>query len=523
MVPDIENLTINDVFGQMVRNYPEKEILVLGEKRHTYKQFSEKVDSLAANLQQLGVKKGDKIGIILPACVENLYAFFAILQIGAAFVPINPDLRALELQHILNDSNAIGVIVSGENRGIDHLTELESIRKNLPNLELIIVWGSRNRNDYIQIDDLLKVAPRYISATQVSPNDIASIIYTSGTTGSPKGTLHSHRSRLRRIKAFEDIFPPEQRDSRLSPFSLFNSAGVDISFQSILYGQKLVLMERFNPTETLKAIEMEKVSVLECAPTMLMQMLNVKNFALYDLSTLRAVGTAGSMASPEMVRAVKEKFRCNYINIYAMTEAGIVSRLVPDDPLEIQLSTVGRPIRGVDIKIVNGRTYELPNNQIGEIAVRTPGLMQGYYNNPEQTAEVMDEEGFYYTGDIGYKDELGYLRILDRKKDVIIRGAQNIYPSEVEKYLHSHPKIHLSAVIGIPHQVIGEKTRAYVQLVEGEQMTDIEVVEYCRGIIANYKIPDEVQFVNSLPLNKMGKVQKRILREAALKGDGVNG
>jgi acyl-CoA synthetase (AMP-forming)/AMP-acid ligase II len=283
-----------------------------------------------------------------------------------------------------------------------------------------------------------------------------------------------------------------------------------------LKGDKLVLVKRFNPADILQTTKREKVSMLDCAPTMIKLMLNSEEFNPKNLPHLRVVITGGSMALPELVQALQERMGCDYINTYAMTEAGIVSRLSPDDPIELQLTTVGKPLNGVEVKIVDDNRNELHLNQAGEIAARTQGLMLGYFNDPAKTKEAIDEDGYYYTGDIGSIDKNGYLRILDRKKDMIIRGAQNIFPSEVENYLNTHPKIHMSAVIGIPNPISGEKVRAYVQLVEGEQMTDIEVVEYCRGEIAGYKIPEEVIFVEEFPLNKMGKIQKKVLREEAL-------
>ncbi len=294
---------------------------------------------------------------------------------------------------------------------------------------------------------------------------------------------------------------------------LFNAAGVDISMQTILKGDKLVLIERFNPEEMLRLIAREKVTNLDCAPTMVKVLLNSDVFNKHNLPHLRVIGTGGSMALPELVQAIRERLECDYINTYAMTEASIVSRLLPGDPLELQLSTVGKPLTGVAVKIIDEDRKEVPFNQPGEIAVHSPGLMLGYFNDQAKTQQAFDEDGFYYTGDIGSLGENGYLRILDRKKDVIIRGAQNIYPSEIENYLNTHPKVKLSAVIGVPSPISGEKARAYVQLFEGEQMTDVDVVEYCRGKIAGYKIPEEIRFVEKFPLNKMGKIQKKILRE----------
>ncbi len=516
MFTEFENLTVNQVLNESVKINHQGEALVFGETRDTYLQFQSKVNALAAGLQRHGIGKGDRVGINLPTCAENIYAFFALMKIGASFVPLNPDMRSFEMEHILGDCNAKGVITVGELRGFDYLAMFDQLKADLPEFETVFVWGSVLNNSVVPLSDLLRTDPEILKPIPVNPDDIACILYTSGTTGLPKGTVHTHKIMLNKYAIWLADADKDVVDTRLLQMPLFNAAGVGITIESILKGDKLVFTQRFNPAEVLNIIQSEKVSKINVAPTMIQIILNVKDFDQYDLSTLREVMTGGSMASPELVQSIKDRLGCDYINTYAMTEAGIISRLTADDPVELQLSTVGRAALGVELKILDDDRNELPLNQPGEIAVRSPGLMLGYFNDQAKTKDAFDELGFYFTGDIGSLDENGYLRILDRKKDVIIRGAQNIYPSEVEKYLNTHPKILISAVIGVPSPVSGEKARAYVQLFEGEQMTDVEVVEYCRGKIAGYKIPDEIRFVEQFPLNKMGKIQKKILREEAL-------
>ncbi|MFN2126412.1 MAG: class I adenylate-forming enzyme family protein [Anaerolineales bacterium] len=518
MFIEFSNLTIPQVLDSAVKKNPENEAFVFGETRDTFQQFQGKVEALAAGLQRYGIQRGDKVGINLPTCAENVYAFFALFKVGAAFVPLNPDLRSFEMKHILGDSRAKAVITVGELRGFDYLTMFDEIQVDLPDFKTIFAWGARTKNGAVLLSDLFKTDPKSLNQVKVSPEDIACILYTSGTTGLPKGTVHTHNKVLNKFSISQDWVYKNSTQTRLTPMPLFNAAGVDITIQTILKGDKLVLMHRFNPADILEITKKEKVSILDCAPTMIKLMLNSSEFNPKNLPHLQVVITGGSMALPELVQALKERMGCDYINTYAMTEAGIVSRLSPDDPIELQHTTVGKPLNGVEVKIVDDNRNELPLNQPGEIAARTQGLMLGYFNDQVKTDEAIDKDGFYYTGDIGSLDENGYLQILDRKKDMIIRGAQNIFPSEIENYLNTHPKIQMSAVIGVPSPISGEKVRAYVQLFEGEQMTDIEVVEYCRGAIAGYKIPEEVRFVEEFPLNKMGKIQKKVLREEALNG-----
>ncbi len=519
MFTEFSNLTVPQVLDSAVKENPHREAFVFGETRDTFQRFQAKVDTLAAGLQRHGIQNGDKVGINLPTCPENVYAFFALNKIGASFVPLNPDLRSFEMKHILGDSNAKAVITIPEMRGFDYLAMFDQIKIDLPDFKTIFGLGSHSMDGAVPLKELFENDPKDLRLVQVHPDDIACILYTSGTTGLPKGTVHSHQVVLNQFAISQDWIYKDSVQTRLTPMPLFNSAGVNITFQTILKGDKLVLMQRFTPADILEITKKEKVSILDCAPTMIKLMLNSEEFNPQNLPHLRVVITGGSMALPELVQALKERMGCDYINVYAMTEAAIVSRLSHDDPLELQFTTVGRPLSGVEVKIVDDNRNELSFNQPGEIAVRSPSLMLGYFNDQVKTKEAVDKDGYYHTGDIGSLDENGYLRILDRKKDVIIRGAQNIYPSEVENFLNTHPKIQMSAVIGVPSPVSGEKVRAYVQLIEGEQMTDIEVVEYCRGAIAGYKIPEEIRFVEQFPLNKMGKIQKKILREESHKGE----
>jgi acyl-CoA synthetase (AMP-forming)/AMP-acid ligase II len=224
----------------------------------------------------------------------------------------------------------------------------------------------------------------------------------------------------------------------------------------------------------------------------------------------------GSLCPAELIRALKGRLGCGVFNGLGVTEAGFISTTKPDDPEEVQTGTVGRPAEGVEIKIVDDERQEVPVGQAGEIVCRSPMVMEGYYKRPQETAQVLDEEGWYYTGDIGSLNEEGYLSIFDRKKDIINRAGENIYPAEIEDYLVTHPKIKMAAVIGVPSQVGGERVRAYILPMEGVELTETEVVDYCRGQIANYKLPEEVRFVENFPLSALWKVQKFKLREEAI-------
>jgi fatty-acyl-CoA synthase/long-chain acyl-CoA synthetase len=413
----------------------------------------------------------------------------------------------------------VGVITVGKIRRFDYVEMIEEIREDLPNLEHIIVWNEDDPERGVPFSELMKSDPEAFKGEEVSPEDIACILYTSGTTGLPKGVVYSQHIALEQVKSFLDIEPQhlDYTKTTLNPMPLFNAAGIHITYQNIFMGNKVVYIDRFNPKEMLRLIEAEKITQGTGAPAIMRQVVNLARKNEYNLSSLQVLGSGGSKITADLVKEMKDLFGIGYTNVYAITEVGCVSRVFPDDPLDMQLNTVGRPPQGVEVKVTDENRQEVPYGHSGEFAFRSPAMMVEYYNNPEKTAEVFDEDGFYYSGDLGSMDENGILSIFDRKKDMIIRGAQNIFPSEIESYLNTHPKIQMSAVIGVPSQVSGEKVRAYVQLFEGEEMTGTDVVEYCRGNIAAYKIPEEVRFADSFPLSRMGKVQKKTLREEALK------
>ena len=511
------NKTLYGALLDVLEQYPDKEALVFGETHLTFRQFVEKVDALAAGLTKLGIGKGDKVGLIIPACVENVVAFYAFSKIGAPFIPMNPQLRASEVKHILSDSEAVGVITLGEFMGFNYIDMIEGIRPDLPNLKHVIVYEEGAKGDAIPLTDILAAEPEPYEGEPVSLEDMLYILYTSGTTGLPKGAMKSSRGELVMVTSCTELLTPEEMATILNPFPMFHFGGIILPLLALLTGNKLVMMPRFHPIEALRLIEEEQVTLVLTAPAMMKLMMDVMDIAQKDLSSLKVVAMGAAPVPPVLIKAVMEQLACGIFNSYGMTEMGVISSTSPNYPLEIQTTTNGRPLSGVEVKIVDEERKDVPIGQAGEIACLTPQAMMGYYNNPEQAAESYDDEGWFYTGDIGSYNEEGYFTIFDRKTDMIIRGGENIYPAEIEHYLMSNPKVQMAAVVGIPSEVSGETLRAYVLLKEDEELTEVEVVDYCRGQIAAYKIPQEVRFVESFPLTSLMKVQKYQLREEAMR------
>lgn len=509
--------TLYEALQNVIKQYPGRDALVLGEARDTYRQLGDKVDALAAGLAQLGIGKGDKVGLILPVCLENVYAFFALAKLGAPFVPISPQLRAFEVGHILGDSEAVAVITIRQMMGHDYVAMIEGVRSELDNLRHVIVYGDGATGEAIPLAELLATEVVPLDTEPVRPDDIVGLMYTSGTTGLPKGAMHTHGSVLTQIDIVLQMFEPEDLAALLNHFPMFHHSGIAAPLMFLLSGGKLVLAARFDPREALRLIEEERISFTVGAPVTAMLMLKMLDIDQRDLSSLRVFGMGGSLCPPELIRALRERLNCGVFNGLGITEAGFVSTTKPDDPEHVQTRTVGRPAPGVEVKIVDDERREVPVGQAGEIACRSPMVMEGYYGRPEETLEVLDEAGWYYSGDVGSLDGEGYLSIFDRKKDVIIRGGENIYPAEIERYLATHPKIQMAAVIGVPSEATGERVRAYILPVEGAELTETDVVNYCRGQIATYKLPEQVRFVKGFPLSALWKVQKYKLREGAIR------
>lgn len=509
------NTTLYDALGDVVARYPDKEALIFGEARDTYRQLGARVDALAAGLHQLGIGKGDKVGLILPVCMENVHAFFALARIGAPWVPISPMQRAYEVRHILRDSGAAAVITVAQMMGHDFVAMIEGIRPELPDLRHVIAHGQSASEGTASLSELLSAEPGSSGEDEVGPEDLLGLFYTSGTTGFPKGAMHTHQGVLTQVATTIQMFGSDDLSAMLNHFPMFHHSGIAAPLMFLLSGGKLVLAPRFHPMEALKLIAGEHISFTVGAPITAKLLLQIAQGR--DLSSLRVFGMGGSECPPELIRQLRDQLGCIVFNGLGITEAGLVATTRPDDPEEAQAHTVGRPARGVEVKIVDDDRQPVAIGQPGEIVCRGPTVMEGYYNRPGETAEVLDADGWYYTGDIGSLDEAGYLRIFDRKKDMIKRGGETIYSAEVERFLSTHPKIKMAAVIGVPSDVAGERIRAYVLPADDAELREKEVLDFCRGQLSTFKIPDEVRIVENFPLSAMWKVQKYKLREEAEK------
>ena len=538
------NTSLAEAFESTAQQNLHKEAVVYGDVRLTYGELARQVDALAYGLAKLGVKKGDRVGLLLHNCPEYVVAFFALAKIGAVSVLLNPQLRRRQLELILRECEPVGVIMSGGTSTGESMAGVRDAQAALPGFRhLIVVDGGAEAG--LRFDTLMEEAPPpSYSPPTVAPEDLAAFIYTSGTTGTPKGAMHSHRglitpvvASLRLREMWIKIPSPKmaarmvrvlarygtrllqsvgRQQTMLSPMGMHAIGGLEVTLQSLLMGDRLVLMPRFNPLEMMELVQKERVSIVIAAPMTYTVLLRLKDIDRYNTSSLLicAVGTAP--CPPELARQIHEQFGCAVHIGFGTTElAGGVSATSIEDSDQRQAETVGQPMPGMEIKIVDEEGHGVPAGEVGEMVCRGESVMLGYYRAPEATAEVVDREGWYHTGDLAVMDDKGYLRVVGRKKDMIIRGGQNIYPVEIERYLQAHEGISEAAVVGVPATIGGEEVWAYLVVEPDSQMTNEEVLEYCRKGLGAYQIPHQVRFVADLPRSSMGKPQKFVLRETA--------
>jgi fatty-acyl-CoA synthase len=466
-------------------------------------------------LYELGIEKGDRIALNLPNWPEFVVSMFAAAKLGATIVPLNPKYTTPELQYMLRHSEAVVCITAENWDGVDYLSRFENFLAALPDLQYIVSVGEEDLwyDDRVyQFEDLVSSGEgRQLAAVEIAPDeDIFAIVYTSGTMGKPKGVSLTHTNLLTSALASADALELTEADVVFGLNTLFNVFGLGPGvLGAVAAGAALVLHEDQPVAEVLRVVEREKVTVYHGVPTSFILDLHEPSRRERNLSTLRTGIIAGAPVSEELVGRIREVLIPDIRIAYGMTETGsTVSITRRSDPLAKQVSTVGKPLDGTDVRVIDFDGSPLPEESVGEIVVRGPGVMQGYYRQPGETAHVFTEDGYFLTGDLGMIDEEGFLHVVGRRKEMIIRGGFNVYPREVEDRLHAHPAVLDVAVVGLPHEVLGEVACACIVLVEGAIVTGEEIKEFCREVMADYKIPDLVRFLDSFPMTGSGKVRR---------------
>jgi fatty-acyl-CoA synthase len=515
--------TIGDNLRRVAGQFGECEAVVdvPTGRRWTYRQFDADSDALARGLLAAGIAARDRVGIWAPNCAEWVLLQFATAKIGAILVNINPAYRSHELAYVLRQAG-VRLLVSAESfKTSDYRAMVDEVRGDLAGLERVIYLGTPEWDGLLTAgagDDGGALARR---EAELAFDDPINIQYTSGTTGFPKGATLSHHNILNNGFFIGEMCRYTEQDRICIPVPFYHCFGMVLgNLAAVTHGSCIVIpAPGFEAAATLRAAQDERCTSLYGVPTMFIAELALPDFAGYDLSSLRTGIMAGSPCPVEVMKRVMSEMHMSEVTIaYGMTETSPVScQTRPDDDTERRVSTVGRVHPHVEVKIVNPDTgLVLPLGEPGEMCTRGYSVMLGYWDEPEKTAEAIDAGRWMHTGDLAVMDNAGYLNIVGRIKDMVIRGGENVYPREVEEFLYTHPAIEDVQVIGVPDEKYGEELCAWVKLRPGAELTAEDVRAFCVGKIAHYKVPRYVHFTQDFPMTVTGKVQKFKMREASI-------
>ncbi|MGY1531254.1 AMP-binding protein [Luteimonas sp. A649] len=529
--------TVGGMLARIARTWPEGSALVVPPQgvRWTWREFDDAVSRLAAGLLALGLERGDRIGIWSLNRVEWVVLQFASARAGLVMVNINPAYRTHELEYALAQVGCKALVLVRAYKTSDYVGMLQEVTPELgdaapgglraarlPDLRHVIVLGDGDAvpgawrfDDIAGCDD--PDAHARLDALQplLDPHDAINIQFTSGTTGEPKGATLSHHNVVNNGFFIGERMGLTEDDRLCIPVPFYHCFGMVLgNMACVTHGSCMVLPgEGFDALATLQAVQEERCTGLHGVPTMFIAMLDHPRFAEFDLSTLRTGIMAGSNCPVELMRRVMERMHMSEVTIcYGMTETSPVSfQTTHDDALERRIDSVGRIHPHVEVRIVDGGGSTVPCGTIGELLTRGYSVMRGYWNDPARTAEAIDGDGWMHTGDLATIDQDGYCRIVGRLKDMLIRGGENIYPREIEEFLHTHPGIADVQVFGVPDAKFGEEACAWIRRVDGATVGADDIRAYCRGRIAHYKIPRYIEFVDGYPMTVSGKVQKHLM------------
>lgn len=545
---DLIELTLGDLLDQRAAEIPDKEALVyhypeLGlEMRLNYRQYRDTVNRVAKGLLALGIEPGDHVAVWAPNVPEWILLQLALAKVGGVIVTVNTNYRAAEVEYVLQQGDIKWLCLTEEMRGNSYLESVYGIAPELkdlsaplsqtlqaarlPKLERVVLLGKQSRPGVLLFDQLLTLADSVSDETlaarqaSVKPHDVAMMQYTSGTTGFPKGVMLTHHSLINQSRVActrGDLTADERYVTAMPLFHIAGSLGGTI--YSIYLGCTLIPLIAFDPVKHLELFQQERGTFTFAVPTMLIAMLQQPRFTEFDLSSVRNIFTGATPVPVVLMEQVKERIGADCSIVFGMTETcGAVTQSFSTDSFALKAATVGLPIPHTSIKLVDPATGEtVVCGASGELWTRGFSNMKGYYNIPDKTAETLDAEGWLHSGDLATMRPDGYINIIGRVKDMIIRGGENIYPAEIEAFLMRHPAIAEAQLVGVPDLFMGEEIVAVIKLKPGAATSEHELREHCKANISRHKVPKHFRFVQAFPLTMSGKVQKFILREQLLK------
>jgi len=530
---DYEAITLHDALARTAKRSPHTVALIMMGKKITFRELDDLVNRFANALADLGIRKGDKVALLLPNMPQVVIASYAVFRLGGVVVMNNPLYTESELEHQLNDSESRMAICLDlltprmlklkEKTGIESIVACH-IRDYLPFpkkqlFPLVKKKMHRNTDPNEGVHDFLDLVKKYPASppgVSVAFDDLAALLYTGGTTGVSKGVMLTHRNCsvcVQQLRAW--IFDAvEGKDSMLGTFPAFHVAGFTTGMNtSVFRGLTYILIPRPEPGVVLEMTRKYKPDWFPCVPTIFVGVLNHPDFPKTDFSFVKGCVSGAAPLPVETIGQWQQRVGAGIVECYGLTETATLSHANPWRG-KTKVGSVGVPVPDTDCRIVDVETgtRDMPQGEPGEILIKGPQVTQGYYHNPGETTHAI-RDGWLYTGDIGYMDEEGYLFIVDRKKDMIIAGGYNIYPRDIDEVLYTHPKIQEACAVGLPDPYRGETLKAFVVLKPGETLTEAEVIGFCKEKLAAYKVPKSVEFMAELPKSTVGKVLRRKLRE----------
>ncbi len=540
-----EAKTLGDLLDKASEDWPDREAIVFKEGRISYREYRKKVDQLAKALIHQGIQKGDKVSILFSNRPEWSISEYAVDKIGAIVVPINTRYKTNELEYILHHSDSTTLITMDQFLGIDYIAMLKEIcpglpqcepgrlrSEKLPFLKNVICLSDHPHPGMFGFDNFLKMGGELKNdetlselQKQINGEDVAHIPYTSGTTGFPKGVMTTHYQYLWFNSSFAKNIGLKEDDRLCVPppfcHNFGNSQGIHTP---TLCGSCSVIVEYFDPVICLETIERERCTFFAGTPTMYIKMLQHPDFDKFNLASLKLGLIAAAPAPVKLIHDIMDRMGIKIlIHGYGMTENSVgTSMTQPGDSPEIISTTVGKPFPGAQVKVVDPNTgKDLPIGKEGELCTKGRLIMKGYYKMLEESSKLIDQNGWFHTGDLALIDEKGYIKLTGRLKDVFMPGGLNVSPEEVENILYTHAKIKQVTIVGVPDPVMGEVGMAFIELKEGEDETAGGIIQFCKGKMANFKVPKYVRFVSEFPMTSTGKVQRFKLRDQAVREMGL--
>ncbi len=499
--------------------FSEKEAVYDGSRRLNYRELDKESTAIATELKKLGIEKGDHIAVSLPNWHEFIVAIFAIAKVGAVVVPFNTRYQNFETEYILNNSKAKAAFFTTELDGTNQWDTFHNVYKQGNYLQHLITVRSES-SEGISYDNLLKSGlnskENKNSLPEVNPEDVAIIMYTSGTTGNPKGAMLTHKNITFNATRSGEMLECTSDDVFLIQVPMFHIFGMSPGvICAVSFGAKIVLTQKFKAEDALQIVEQEKITVHHGVPTMFILELNHPNLEKYDLTSLRTGIIAAAPVPSEVIGKIRDKMHCEVLTSFGMTETSPSLTFCKFDDDDItKAETVGRAMPGVELKLIDPETgIEVKTGEVGEITAKSPGVMKGYFEMPEKTKEVLTDDGWYRTGDLGTMDEKGNVRIVGRKKDLIIRGGYNIYPREIEEHFYKLDDVLEVSIVGLPDTVLGEVSCAAVTVKENSKLTKEDLKTFIKDKVADFKVPDIITIVSALPMTASGKISKVLLQK----------